>query len=110
MSELSCDTPFIGRNGAHDLSRYQTKVGGRTVVSLPLNLEGHGMDPHSFSWARINALLSIRHSNYTCMHKSGFMFYAFSQQYALQLYALYALLACSHRLLSNEQCSFSYYA
>ena len=22
MSELSCDTPFIGRNGAHDLSRY----------------------------------------------------------------------------------------
>ena len=65
MSELSCDTPFIGRNGAHDLSRYQTKVGGRTVVSLPLNLEGHGMDPQSFSWARINALLSIRHSNYS---------------------------------------------
>ena len=23
MSELSCDTPFIGRNETHDLSRYR---------------------------------------------------------------------------------------
>ena len=25
MSELSCDTPFIGRNETHDLSRYLIK-------------------------------------------------------------------------------------
>ena len=26
MSELSCDTPFIGRNETHDLSRYRKKA------------------------------------------------------------------------------------
>ena len=26
MSELSCDTPFIGRNETHDLSRYLVNI------------------------------------------------------------------------------------
>ena len=32
---------------------------------VPLNLEGHGMDPHSFSWARINSPVNIRRFNST---------------------------------------------
>ena len=31
MSELSCDTLFIGRNETHDLSRYQNSVSCGTV-------------------------------------------------------------------------------
>ena len=31
---------------------------------VPLNLEGHGMDPHSFSWARTNSPVNIRDFNH----------------------------------------------
>ena len=34
---------------------------------IPLNLEGHGMDPHSFSWARINSPVNIRRFNHTLL-------------------------------------------
>ena len=30
---------------------------------VPFNLEGHGMDPYSFSWARINSPVNIRRFN-----------------------------------------------
>ena len=30
---------------------------------IPLNLEGHGMDPHSFSWASTNSPVNIRRFN-----------------------------------------------
>ena len=39
MSELSCDTPFIGQNETHDLSRYfeydVKSVGHKTPKSAP---------------------------------------------------------------------------
>ena len=36
---------------------------------VPLNLEGHGMDPHSFSWAKINSPEYIRDFNHTTTTK-----------------------------------------
>ena len=32
---------------------------------VPLNLEGHGMNPHSFSWASTNSPVNIRDFNHT---------------------------------------------
>ena len=35
MSELSCDTPFIGRNETHDLSRYRMNCEYNWLLSPP---------------------------------------------------------------------------
>ena len=33
--------------------------------AVPLNLEGHGMNPHSFSWASTNSPVNIRDFNHS---------------------------------------------
>ena len=33
MSELSCDTLFIGRNETHDLSRYHNLTGSKLLIN-----------------------------------------------------------------------------
>ena len=40
MSELSCDTLFIGRNETHDLSRYHEDFELRNEVTVTFPIEG----------------------------------------------------------------------
>ena len=38
---------------------------------VPLNLEGHGMDHHSFSWASTNSPVNIRDFNHIQLYSAG---------------------------------------
>ena len=55
--------------GPHSIDTFPSESDSGTMRKvlkwgvIPLNLEGHGMDPHSFSWASTNSPVNIRRFN-----------------------------------------------